>query len=150
MINLLSEPGGLVMRPLRSFVLAVPVLATIAVPFAPAEAHRRQNGGAALIAGLIGLGLGAVAGNAFTARSDQYEPTYSQPNYGPSPGYGYGPAYAAPPPILYAPPSVIYAQPPVVAYAPSPGYYAPRGVYAPPRPRAYQDGPVDAGWDDDN
>ncbi len=138
------------MRLLRSFVLAAPVLAGIVVPFAPAEAHRRHDGGAALIAGLIGLGLGAVAGNAFTGRSDQYEPTSSQPNYGPPPSYGYGPAYAAPPPVMYAPPSVIYAQPPVVAYAPPPAYYAPRGVYAPPRPRAYQDGPVDAGWDDDN
>jgi len=138
------------MRPLRSFMLAVPLLAGIAVPFAPAEAHRRHDGGAALIAGLIGLGLGAVAGNAFTGRADQYEPIHSQPNYGPPPGYGYGPVYAAPPPVLYAPPSVIYAQPPVAAYAPPPAYYAPRGVYAPPRPRAYQDGPVEAGWDDDN
>ncbi len=144
------------MRPFRSFMLAVPVLAGIVVPFVPAEAHRRHDGGTALIAGLIGLGLGAVAGNAFTGRSDHYEPTYSQPNYGPPPGYGYGPAYA-PPPVMYAPPSVIYAQPPVVAYAPQSGYYAPqsgdyapRDVYAPPRPRAYQDGPVDAGWDDDN
>ena len=79
------------------------------MPFAPAEAHRRHDSGAALIAGLIGLGLGAVAGNAFTGRADQYEPIHSQPSYGPPPGYRYGPAYAAPPPVLYAPPSVIYA-----------------------------------------
>jgi len=137
------------MRSLRFLILAVPVLATVAIPFVPAEAHRRHDGGGALIAGLIGLGLGAVAGRAFTGQSNEYEPAYAQPSYAP-PQYGYVPAYAAPPPVYYAPPPrVVYVQPPVVAYAP-PGYYVQQRVYAQPRPRYYEQRTIEAGWGSDD
>jgi len=137
------------MRSLRFLILAVPVLATVAIPFVPAEAHRRHDGGGALIAGLIGLGIGAVAGGAFAGHSNEYEPSYAQPSYAP-PQYGYVPTYAAPPPVYYAPPPrVVYVQPPVVAYAP-PGYYVQQRVYAPPRPQYYEPRPTEAGWGGDD
>jgi hypothetical protein len=140
------------MHSLRSLVLAVPVAAGLAVPFAtPAEAHRRHDGGAALVAGLIGLGVGAVAGNALAARSDGYGPAYAEPGYAPPPAYGYAPAYVAPPVAyapVYAPPPVVYAAPPPVAYVPPPVYAVPRPVYAPPP--AYRDVPTYAGWGEDD
>ncbi len=133
------------MRSLRFLVLAVPVLATVALPIVPAEAHRQHDGGGALIAGLIGLGLGAVAGRALAARSNEYEPAYAQPSYAP-PQYGYVPAYAAPLPVYdVPPPRFVYVQPPAVTYAP-PGYYGQQRDYAEPRPRYYEQRAIEAGW----
>jgi hypothetical protein len=132
------------MQPFRSLLLAVPVVAGVAVSFAPAaEAHRRRDGGAALLSGLIGLGVGALAGGALSKHSDGYEPAYAQPRYAPPPSpYGYEmPAYVVRPPVEYAPPPVYYAPPPIAYYAPSPSYVV---------PPAYQDRPSYARWSDDD
>ena len=129
------------MQPFRSLLLAVPVAAGVAASFAPpAEAHRRHDGGAALLSGLVGLGVGALAGGALWKHPDGYEPAYAEPRYAPPP-YGYEvPAYVVRPPVAYAPPPVYYAPPPVAYYAPLPAYVA---------PPAYQDRPSYARWSDD-
>ena len=137
------------MRSLRFLVLAVPVLATVAIPFVPAEAHRQHDGGRALIAGLIGLGLGAVAGGALAARSNEYEPAYAPPSYAP-PQYDYAPAYGAPLPVYdVPPPRFVYVQPPVVTYA-LPGDYGQQRGYAEPQPRYYEQRTIEAGWGGDD
>ena len=70
------------MQPFRSCLLALPVIAGLAVPFAsPAEAHRRHGDGAALITGLIGLGVGALAGGALSGHSDRNGQGYDEPAY---------------------------------------------------------------------
>ncbi len=132
------------MQPLRSCLLAVPVIAGLAIPFAsPAEAHRRHGGGAAFITGLIGLGVGALAGGALSGHSDRNVQGYDEPAYAPQPSYGYAvPTYFARPHPVYAPPPVYYAPPPVAYYALPPAYYAP--------PPAYQGGPAYARWGDDD
>ncbi len=125
------------MQPFRSCLLTVPVIAGLAVPFAsPAEAHRRHGGGAALITGLIGLGVGALAGGALSGHSDRDGQGYDEPAYAPQPSYGYAvPTYVARPHLMYAPPPAYYAPPPVAYYAPPP---------------AYQGGPAYARWGDDD
>jgi hypothetical protein len=125
------------MQPFRSCLLAVPVIAGLAIPFAsPAEAHRRHGGAAALITGLIGLGVGALAGGALSGRSDRDGQGYDEPAYAPRPSYGYAvPTYVARPHPVYAPPPVYYAPPPVAYYA---------------LPPAYQGGPAYARWGDDD
>ena len=104
------------MRPFHGLVVALPVLASIVVtPLAPAEACGRHDGGAAVVAGLLGLGIGAVAGTALGGHSYGYEPAYVPPVY--------APVYVAPPPVYYAPPPrVVYASPPPISHAPQ-GYY---------------------------
>ncbi len=130
------------MRPFHVLVVAVPVLASIATPLVPAEAHGRHDGGAAVIAGLIGLGVGAVAGSALGGRSYEYEPAYAPP--------AYAPVYVAPPPVYYAPPPrIVYAPPPPIAYVP-PGYYVEPPAYARPRFDYDRRRPVEAGWGDDD
>lgn len=131
------------MRPFHTLIVALPVLASIVVaPLAPAEARGRHDGGAAVIAGLLGLGIGAVAGSALGSRSYGYEQPYAP--------QAYAPVYAAPPPVYYAPPPrIVYAPPPPIAYAP-PGYYVERPVYF--RHRYGYEGRrrVEADWGDDD
>lgn len=132
------------MRPFHSLVVALPVLASIVVtPLAPAEARGRHDGGAAVIAGLLGLGIGAVAGGALGGRSYGYEQPYAPP--------GYAPVYAAPPPVYYAPapPRIVYAPPPPIAYAP-PGYYVQPPAYARPWFGNEDRRRVEADWGDDD
>lgn len=132
------------MRPFHGLVVAVPVLASIVItPLAPAEARGRHDGGAAVIAGLLGLGIGAVAGGALGGRSHRYEPAYAPP--------AYAPVYVAPPPVYYAPPPppIIYAPPPPIAYAP-PGYYVAPPAYARHRFDYDRRQPIEAGWGDDD
>ncbi len=131
------------MRPFHGLVVALPVLASIVItPLAPAEAHGHHDGGAAVVAGLLGLGIGAVAGSALGGRSYGYEPAYAPP--------AYAPVYVAPPPLYYAPPPrTVYAPPPPIAYAP-PGYYVEPPAYARPRFDYDRLRPVEAGWGDDD
>lgn len=127
------------MHPFHGLVVAVPVLASIVVtPLAPAEAGSRHDGSTAIVAGLLGLGIGAVAGGALGRHSYGYEPAYAPP------------VYAAPPPVYYAPPPrVVYASPPPIAYAP-PGYYVVPPADARPRFDDDRRRPVEAGWGDDD
>jgi hypothetical protein len=93
------------------FVTAVTVaalLATIALGTGPAQArdwrgrgdyyrggggyHRGGGGGAAIVGGLIGLGLGAAIASGNRGYGYAPPPAY----YGPPPGY-----YAPPPPAVY-------------------------------------------------
>ncbi len=132
------------MRPFHGLVVALPVLAIIVVtPQSPAEAHERHDGSAAVVSGLLGLGIGAVAGIALGGGSYGYEPAYEPP--------AYAPVYVAPPPVYYAPPPprVVYASPPPIGYAP-PGYYVAPPAYARPRFDYDRRGPVEAGWGDDD
>ena len=131
------------MRPVHGLVVALPVLASIVItPLAPAEARGRHDGGAAVVAGLLGLGIGAIAGGALGGHSYGYAPAYDPP--------AYTPVYVAPPPVYYAPPPrVVYAPPPPTAYAP-PEYYAAPPRYARPRFEDDHDRPVEAGWGDDD
>ncbi len=132
------------MRPFHDLVVALPVLASMVItPLAPAEAHGRHEGGAAVVAGLLGLGIGAVAGGALSGRSYGYEPAYAP--------RAYTPVYVAPPPVYYAPPPprIFYAPPPPIAYAP-PGYFVEQRVYARPRFDYDRRRPVEAGWGDDD
>ena len=108
------------MTGISRLLIAAPVLAAMAVAPAVAKAdwhgrggygggyyqqaprgyypHHREHGGdwagAALAAGIIGLGVGAIVANS-------------------QPAYAYPPTYYAPPPVYYAPPPVYVA----------PGYY---------------------------
>lgn len=132
------------MRPFHGLVVALPVLASIVVtPLAPADARGRHDGGAAVVAGLLGLGIGVVAGGALGGRSYGYEPAYAPP--------AYAPVYVAPPPVYYAPPPprIVYAPPPPIAYAP-PGYYVAPPAYARHRFDYDRRRPVEAGWGDDD
>jgi hypothetical protein len=138
------------MRLCRSLLLSVPVVATIVVPFVPAEAGGHHDRGGAVIAGLIGLGLGAVAGSALGSRPSEYEPSYVQPSY--------APVYEAPPPIYYAPsppayyaqpPRVVYVRPPPVAY-PTTGYYVQQPTYAQPQNYYYRNAPDGVGFSEDD
>lgn len=129
------------MRPLHGLIVALPVLVGIVTPLSPAQAHDRHDGGDAVVAGLLGLGIGAVAGNALGGRSYGYEPAYAPP--------AYAPVYAAPPAVYYAPPPrIVYAPAPSVAYAP--GYYVERPAYQRPRFNYDRRQPVEADWGEDD
>ena len=131
------------MRPLHSLIVAVPVLASIVTPLAPAEAHGRHDGGAAVVAGLLGLGIGAVAGSALGGRTYGYEPAYASP--------AYAPVYVGPPPVYYAPPPprFVYAPAPPTVYVPQ-GYYVEPPTYARHRFDYDRRRPVEAEWGDDD
>jgi hypothetical protein len=74
---------------------AVAALMSAAIVFAPPAEAKRGNAGAAIVGGLIGLGIGAaIAGS------------------------------TPPPPVGYAPPPPAYYPPPPMYYGPPPGYYA--------------------------
>lgn len=63
--------------------------------------HRHDNNsGAAIAAGIIGLGLGMIAAS---QAPSYYAPPYAAP-YVPAYGYGYAPAYGYAPPYGYAAP----------------------------------------------
>lgn len=125
------------MNATRALLLTIPMLTLAALPVATAQAGGRHDAGAAIVSGIIGLGVGVLAGGALAG----YAPTYPQPQY------GYAPAYA-PPPVYYAsPPRVVYAPPPVTYV--QPGYYVQQRAYA-PQPYYYRQPPYQAHWQDDD
>ena len=125
------------MNPIRALLLSVPMLTVVAVPIVPAQAGGRHDRGAAIVAGIIGLGVGVLAGGALAGQA----PGYSQPQYGYAPTYEPPPIYYAPPPrIVYAPPPVTYVEP---------GYYVQQRVY-PSQPHYYQQAPYESHWQSDD
>lgn len=121
------------MNPIRALIFTVPMMVIVAIPAVPAEARGARNGGAAIVAGIIGLGVGVLAGGALAGQPSGY----AQPHY----------AYA-PPPVYYArPPRIVYVQPPVTYV--QPGYYVQQRVYA-PQPRYYQQPSYPGNWQDDD
>jgi hypothetical protein len=125
------------MNRIRALLITVPMLAVVAVPIIPAQAGGRHDGSAAIVAGIIGLGVGVLAGGALAGQG----PGYAQPQYGYAPAYASPPVYYAPPPrIVYAPPPVTYVQP---------GYYVQQRVY-PAQPRYDQQPPYATRWESDD
>lgn len=82
--------------------------------------NRGYNNGAA-VAGIVGLGVGAVIGSALAAPPPVY--------YAPPPPRV---IYAPPPPVFYQPPPVVY-QPPPRWVQPAPGW-SPGWAPPPPKP----------------
>lgn len=74
--------------------------------------HHHDNG-AAIGAGILGLGVGALIGSAVTSNS------YRQPGY----YYEQAPVYVEPAPVYVAPRPVYVAPRPVYRAAPAPVYY---------------------------
>lgn len=93
------------MRKLAKLALAAGLIATSSLGLiAPAAAEAHD--GDAVIAGILGLGIGAAI-----ASDHHYHHHY------------YRRYYYAPPPRYYAPPAYYYAPQPYGYYAPSPHYY---------------------------
>lgn len=94
------------MPSLLTRTIAVGAAAAMLVATVPGSAeagyryHGRYDGGAAVAAGIIGLGVGAILGSALAQPRGYYGPGY----YGPGPAY-YGPApvYRRAAPVYYAP-----------------------------------------------
>jgi hypothetical protein len=90
---------------------------------APRRHYRGGNAGAAVAAGILGLGVAAAIASSRSNRNHYYAPGYAYPAYGYS--YGAYPAYSAYPVYSYG-----YAQPVYPRYAPRypyAGYYGPTG-----------------------
>jgi hypothetical protein len=82
--------------------LIVAALMAAAIVFAPPAEARRGYAGAAIVGGLIGLGIGAaIAGSTPPPPVGYYPPP---------------PAYYPPPPMYYGPPPAYYAPPPPAFY----------------------------------